>query len=306
MIVIFSGCSKQKKQASEENQLPNFDTLWNYQYPDSTEIKFRALIPETKDAGDRDHYLQLLTQIARSQGLQRKYEDAHKTLDEVDSLLTIETITAKIRYLLERGRTFRSSGFPEKAKPLFLEAWNFGIENKLDLYAIDAAHMMGIVEPPEKQLDWSLKALDLTEKTDDKRAKGWLGPLYNNIGWTYFDLKEYEKALQLFQKGQNWREEIKDDNGTRIAKWTIARTYRALGKLDKALEIQLALKKEYEEKQLAQDGYVFEELAELYLLKEQDADAKKYFNLAYEYLSKDPWLAQNEPERLARLKMMSE
>ena len=60
MIVIFSGCSKQKKQASEENQLPNFDTLWNYQYPDSTEIKFRALIPETKDAGDRDHYLQLL------------------------------------------------------------------------------------------------------------------------------------------------------------------------------------------------------------------------------------------------------
>jgi len=306
LIVLFSGCSKQKNPESEETQLPNFDALWNYQHPDSTEMKFRVLLPEIKDSGDTDYYLQLLTQIARTQGLQRKYDDAHKTLDEVDSLLTEKTKTAKIRYLLERGRAFRSSGFPEKAKPLFLEAWDFGVENKLDLYAIDAAHMMGIVEPPEKQLDWSLKALDLTEKTDDKQAKGWLGSLYNNIGWTYHDLGEYEKALELFLKGQKWREEIKDDPGTRIAKWTVARTYRSLGKLDEALEVQLALMNEFEENQLEQSGYIFEELAEIYVLKKQKEEAKKYFGLAYEYLSQDQWLQQNEPERLERLKRLSE
>ena len=306
LILIFSGCSKQKTEKQEESELPNIDALWDYQYPDSTEIKFRALVPEIKSSGNTDYYLQLLTQIARTQGLQRKFEDAHKTLNEVDSLLTDNTKTAKIRYLLERGRTFRSSGFPEKAKLLFLKAWDFGIANKLDLYAIDAAHMMGIVEPPEKQLDWNLKALELCEKTEDKRAKGWLGPLYNNIGWTYHDLEEYEKALELFQKGRKWREEIKDEHGTRIAKWTVARTFRSLGKLDEALEIQLALEKEYEEQQLGQDGYIFEELAEIYLLKEQEEEAKKYFGLAYEYLSQDQWLADNEPERLARLKELSE
>jgi len=220
--------------------------------------------------------------------------------------LTEDLKTAKIRYLLERGRIYNSSGFSDKSKPLFLEAWEFGNANTLDLYAIDAAHMMGIVVPHQQQLEWSLKALDLTEKTEDKRAKGWLGPLYNNIGWTYHDLQEYEKALELFEKALKWRREINDEYSIRIQKWNIARTFRSLGRIDEALEIQLALKKEFEEKQLEQDGYVFEELSELFLLKNNQTEAKKYFKLAFEYLSKDNWLHQNEPDRLKRLKELGE
>ena len=49
------------------------------------------------------------------------------------------------------------------------------------------------------------------------------------------------------------------------------------------------------------DGYVLEELAELYLLK-QDSDAADYFARAHRCLCKDDWFAKNEPERLARVK----
>jgi tetratricopeptide (TPR) repeat protein len=250
--------------------------------------------------------LQLLTQIARAQGLQRKFKEANQTLSEVNSLLTDQTKIAHIRYLLESGRIHNSSGNPEKAKSYFLEAWKFGNENKLDLYAIDAAHMMGIVTLPEKQLEWNLKALELTEKTEDKRAKGWLGALYNNIGWTYFDMKNYPKALELFQKGLQWQENIGDREGARIAKWTIGRTYRALGKIDAALEIQEQLQQEILENNLPEDGYVYEELGELYRLKNKTNEAKPFFRKAFELLSQDDWLVKNESERLKRLKKLSE
>ena len=310
ILFFIGGCSMKKESNKGINPFPNFDAMWDYQNPDVTEIKFKEILPLLKNSAeftyDAGYHAELLSQIARAQGLQGKFDEAHKTLDEAEKLLTEDLKTAKIRYLLERGRIYNSSGFSEKAKPLFFEAWEFGNKNKLDLYAIDAAHMMGIVVPPETQLEWSLKALDLTEKTEDKRAKGWLGPLYNNIGWTYHDLQEYEKALELFEKALKWRREINDEYSIRIQKWNIARTFRSLGRIDEALEIQLALKKEFEEKQLEQDGYVFEELGELYLIKDNQTEAKKYFKLAFEYLSKDNWLQQNEPERLKRLKELGE
>ena len=306
VAILIVGCTTKKKAKKEATTLPNFDAMWDYQNPQETETKFIELMPIAKESGDTSYYIELLTQIARTQGLQGKFEEAHATLDTTLSLLSDELKQAKVRYLLERGRVFNSSGNPEKSKPLFIEAFEIAKVNKLDLYAIDAAHMMGIVEHPEKQLEWSLKALEITEKTIDKKAKRWLGPLYNNIGWTYNDLKEYDKALTLFEKGLKWREEINDEQGIRIQTWNIARTYRSLGKIAEALEMQRALEKEYEEKGIEQDGYVFEEIGECLLLLNKNEEAKPYFAKAYEYLSKDNWLVDNESERLERLKELSE
>jgi tetratricopeptide (TPR) repeat protein len=238
--------------------------------------------------------------------LEGKYQDAHATLDSVEGMLTEALTIAKIRYLLERGRVYNSSGEPDKSKPLFLEAWELARTNNEDYYAVDAAHMLGIVELPEKQLEWSLKALELAEKTTEERAQRWLGPLYNNIGWTYYDLEEYEEALELFKKGLAWRKEMDDVRGIRIQTWNIARTYRSLGKVKEALEMQRALEKEIEGIEFDFEGYVFEEIAECMLLLEKQEEAKPYFKRAYEILSKDQWLVKNEPERLERLKDLSE
>ncbi len=310
ILGIIGGCSMEKKSETGINTLPNFDAMWDYQHPDSTEIKFAEILPLLKDSPeftyDAGYHAELLTQIARAQGKQRKFEEAHKTLDQVDSMLTANLKIAKIRCLLERGRVYNSSGNSEKAGTLFLESWNYGVDNHLDFHSIDAAHMMGIVEPLEKQIEWNLKALEVAERTEDQRVKGWVGALYHNVGWTYHDLKEYEKALDLFRKGYEWRKSQYNEQATQIAKWTVGRCLRSLEKYDEALYIQNELLQEFEEKQLEQDGYVFEELAELYLIKNNRSEAKKYFKLAYEYLSKDEWLQTNEPERLERIKKLCE
>ena len=61
---------------------------------------------------------------------------------------------------------------------------------------------------------------------------------------------------------------------------------------------------EIKENKLSKDGYVFEELAELYLLKGNKELAKINFKMAYEELSKDGWINANQPERLTRLKKL--
>jgi tetratricopeptide (TPR) repeat protein len=219
-------------------------------------------------------------------------------------MLTDDMAIARVRYLLERGRVHNSSNEPGKATPFFKEAWELGLAEGVDFYAVDAAHMMAIAEPPEKQLMWAEKAMDLAEKTEDERAKKWLGPLYNNTGWTYHDLGEYEKALRLFEKSLAWREAREDEAGARIARWTIARAYRSLNRIDEALAMQLALQAEIDERDLDEDGYVYEEIAECLLLLGRDGEAQPYFDLAYHYLSLDPWLVENEAERLERLKTL--
>jgi tetratricopeptide (TPR) repeat protein len=211
---------------------------------------------------------------------------------------------ARIRYLLERGRVYNSSGDAEGSQRYFLEAWGMAREEMEDYYAVDALHMMGIVTPPAEQLRWNLRAMRACEKTPDQRARKWLGPLYNNIGWTYHDLGRYEKALELFEKSLAWREAEKDEYGTRIARWTVGRVYRSLGRIDEALEIQRELERQIHEEGLEEDGYVFEELAECLLLKGESAAARHYAARAYELLSQDQWLVENEAERLERLSVL--
>lgn len=303
-VLLIAGCSTESETKKEVKPLTDFDALWDYNDPARTEVKFRELLPGAKESSDKSYYAQLLTQIARTEGLQRKFEDAHQTLDTVEVLLTDELIVAKIRYLLERGRVYNSSNQPDKSKPLFLEAWELGVAKGEDFYAIDAAHMLGIVEPPEKQLEWAGKAIELAEKSTDQRARNWLGSLYNNTGWTYHDLKQYNKALELFEKSLRWREGKNDEEGIRIAKWTIARTYRSLGRIEKALQIQRELEKEFEQKGIEHEGYVFEELGECLLLLQNEDEARKYFKLAYDLLSKNQWLVANQPERLKRLRQL--
>ena len=64
-----------------DQALTDFDSLWNYEAPARTEAAFRALLPAAEASGDAEHHIQLLTQIARAQGvitLQTKSPDSRQ------------------------------------------------------------------------------------------------------------------------------------------------------------------------------------------------------------------------------------
>jgi tetratricopeptide (TPR) repeat protein len=284
------------------DDMANFDQLWDYDDPAATEQRFRELL--ARIPAGTPTYFELLTQIARAQGLQRNFDAAHRTLDTVKGALAAAGERVQIRYLLERGRVFNSAKQPESAQPLFLAAWERANSAGEDYDTIDAAHMLAIVEPPEQSLSWNLQALELAEQTPDPRAKKWLGSLCNNIGWTFHDAGQYDQALALFEKALNHRETQGQEREARIARWCVARALRSLGRVTEALAIQQALL-EANERDGATDGYVFEELAECLLALGHPAEAQAYFARAYAELSGDPWLADNEPERLERLKTLA-
>lgn len=284
----------------------DFDKLWNYNKPAETEVKFREVLSKTKPEDNLDYYLQLLTQIARTLGLQMKYDEAHKLLDEVEKQLKPELIIPRIRYNLERGRTFNSSGMKDKSIHYFLDAYHLGMENNLDFYTIDAAHMLGIAEKQDEALNWNEIAIELIEKSTNERARGWLGSLLNNTGWTYFDKGDYDTAMEYFKKNVKYHTERNNKEQLRIANWCVARTLRAQNKTDEALELQLKILKQLEENNETGDGYVFEELGELYLLKGDKEKSKANFKIAYDLLSQDGWMMKNEKPRMERMKKLSE
>lgn len=287
-----------------DQSILDFDKLWNYNDPAETERQFRQHLPTASTNNDGSYHAQLLTQIARAQGLQGQFDEAHQTLDQASDLLEVEFKTARIRYLLERGRVFNSSGNKEQSHPLFLQAWELAQSAQKDFYAVDAAHMLAIVSSTDEQMAWNLKALSLAETSEQPRAKKWLGSLYNNIGWTHHDAGQYEDALNVFQKALDWHEAQGESLKISIAKWSVARALRSLGRVQEALDHQRKLLAEHNQAG-TNDGYVYEELAECLLILGQTDEAKLYFAYAYAELAQDTWLAEHESARLERLNTLS-
>ncbi len=280
--------------------MADFDQLWDYNRPEQTEQAFRDLLLSAEQGSDRSYHAELLTQIARCLGLQGRFEESHAVLDEVKVMLGAGLTTVpRLRYLLERGRAFRSSGQPALAIPLFLEAWNLGLEAGEDDLATDAAHMLGITEPdPARQMAWNLRALDLAERSP--KARGWCGSLYNNIGWGFVDAGQLGQALEMFQRAVLFREEQGDPVRLRIARWCVAKVLRLLNRAGEALAQQQELYRQIDPA-AGEDGFILEEIAECLLELGRRTEAQPWFARAYRNLSQNRWLVQQEPDRLRRL-----
>jgi len=284
--------------------LPLIDSLWNYNDPAESELKFRALLPKARSSGNEEYVAQLLTQVARAQGLQQSYDAAHRTLDDADALIAANMTTARARSLLERGRVLNSAGTREQAIPLFKAALDTALDAGLEYYAVDAAHMLGIATKGDESLHWNEQAIRLAEAAKDARARRWLGPLYNNTGWTYADMGRYEDGLRMFERDFQFRTAGGNAVQIGIARWSIAKMLRHLGRVQEALKHQFELLEDPARKGNDAEGYTREEIGECLLLLGRSEDAEPEFARAWELLKDDPWLRQDEPQRLARLKRL--
>jgi tetratricopeptide (TPR) repeat protein len=274
----------------------DIDALWNFGDPEGSEARFREALTTATNTEKQE----LATQIARAQGLQQRFADAHATLDAISTQVSGRQ---RVRYLIERGRILNSAGSPELAAPQVLDAIHeaeacgeLGLE-------IDARHMLGIAAPPHEQETWTVSAIERAEGSDDSSAHAWLGSLLNNLGWIYHDLEQYPKALDCFERALVWHTAHGTIDSVRVARWTVGRALRSCGQVERALAIQEALSDEIGDDH--PDGYVFEERAECLLALSREDEARSWFARAHVVLAGDPWIVINEPERLARLHQLS-
>ena len=273
------------------------DRLWDFDDPAGSEGRFRDGLATATG----DERLELLTQLARAQGLQRRFAEAHGTLDEVARSVGGAGPRVHIRLLLERGRVYRSSGSRESAIPPFTEALERATNANEAGLAVDVAHMLAItVSDPAERVAWHERGIAMAEASDDPGARRWLPSLRNNLGWSRFESGRYADALDEFERALAERRASGDAKATRIAEWAVARTLRALGRLDDALAMQRRLLDEWR----AEGGrppYVNEELGECLLALGRESEAVPYFAEAHRLLSADRNFTASEPERLARI-----
>ena len=224
-------------------------------------------------------------------------------MDELTTRLDDAPPVVRVRYLLERGRTLNSSGRPAAAQPLFLQAWEAARACGEDGFAVDAAHMIAIVEQGDESLRWNETALALARSSTNPRARRWRASLLNNLGWTWHGRAEYARAHALFEEALAARLESGKPSEIDVARWCVARSLRSLGCAEEALESQRALLRD-KEAAGRPDGYVLEEIAECLLALGRGDEAQTWFGRAWGALSADPWLAEKEPERLERLRRL--
>lgn len=278
-----------------------FDQLWNYNQPQETEERFRELLPEVEH--NPANKAELLTQIARTLGLQGKFTEAHQVLDEAKSLITAEMPRAQVRLALERGRVYNSGGDPQRARAFFEIAMELGQTAGEDFYTIDAVHMLGIAVPGEEGIKWNLHGLELAQQTSDERAQRWTATLHNNLGWDYFNGQQYEAAVAHFEQCRQWHEQHQNQQQTLVARWSMARTWRAMGRTAEALAEQKALAEANREHP---DGFVFEEIGECLVALNRPEEATQAFAQAYYWLERNNWYLARRPERLKELRQLGQ
>ncbi|MCK6429368.1 tetratricopeptide repeat protein [Betaproteobacteria bacterium PRO7] len=276
----------------------DIDALWEYADPAASEMRFRAAL-ERAQGDDR---LELLTQIARTFSLRRDFAGAHALLDEVEPQLAAAGARAQVRYLLERGRSINSAGERDKARALFLRAWERGRAEKLEGLAVDAAHMVAISYGGSLDaVEWNRRGLAIARTSRDAKARALIPAMLNNAAWDLHDLGRHAEALPLFQEALAEWTVRKRPEQIRFAKYAVGRCLRLLNRGDEALSIQRALELEYAAA-AKPSGYVFEEIAELLEAGGKTDEARPYFRRAAELLGRDEWLVKKEAARLARLR----
>jgi len=198
---------------------------WDFDDLDATEERFRALLAEEVSEAGR---AEILTQLARVEGLRERFERADALVDEAAGLSPAPVV--RVRIDLERGRICRSSGSKDTALPLFESAFATAREAGEDWLAGDAAHMCALAAPDtEGFLAWTRRGIALAESSE--AAAYWLGPLLNNLGWEHFDAGEHEQALGVFERALAVRErEPAQVAAIEAARAAVTEALRALGR----------------------------------------------------------------------------
>ena len=240
--------------------------LWDFDDLDASETRLREQLErEESDAGRAE----VLSQLARVQGLRGEFEAAARLLDHAEPLGGSNPL-ANLRLELERGRMFRSSGDLEAAFPLFKSAFERACEAGEFYLAGDAAHMCAIAVTDRDVMDeWTQRGLDLGQREAD--AAYWAGPLLNNLRWHYYEAGDYSTALDAFERALAARErEPSRQYEIEIARYAVGKTLRTLGRAEEAAPLLERCVASYDD-----DPYFHEELGEIYAALGRDEDAHR-------------------------------
>jgi tetratricopeptide (TPR) repeat protein len=274
--------------------------LWNFGDLDASEARFREALVEAESDERR---AEILTQLARVEGLRDDFMAGERLVDEAAALAGSSAI-ARARVDLERGRLRRSSGDREAALPLFETAFRAALDAGRSFVAADAAHMAALASPDrDGLLAWTQRGLDVADEHEP--ARYWRGSLLNNLGWELYEAGDYAEAADAFERALRAREEDPHNpEPIALARYALGKALRALGRSAEAVPL-LEDAVAWADGEVAPDGWYLEELALEYADAGRADEARAHALRALPLLEEaDPSFVE-DAERAARLRELA-
>ncbi|KQM83197.1 hypothetical protein [Agromyces sp. Leaf222] len=221
------------------------DRLWDFGDAESSAERFRAAADAAGAAGTPHEQAVMTTQLARALGLQELAEEATDVLDGVAAIFDgagHDEVPAEVRarVAIERGRLLAADDRPTQAVPEFTLAVREAAQAGSAFLVLDALHMLALNDAGHEE-EWAAEGIDLLEGRRDPRTLRWGIALHHNLGWVKHDGGRAGAALVEFERAVEIADRYGSSEQQQVARWSVARCLRTLGRTDEALELQLAL-----------------------------------------------------------------
>jgi tetratricopeptide (TPR) repeat protein len=236
---LTAGIEISKRTNSMSLDEPNADSLLaeadeifqNRDYAKALD-KYLEVQLQARDEFNRSVETEALAQIARMQLLLRNKEESRQWLERASERASDSDPLGYSRYLGVKGRYEWKDNDLAAARQTFDEMYVYCNTNALWSRAVDAAHMIAIVaESPKEQVEWGYKGIEAAEAGG---VESWLGPLWNNLAGTYYDMQNYDSALVCYLKSRDYHWRFSDEISKLFADYHVGMTYRLLGQFDEA------------------------------------------------------------------------
>lgn len=298
-ILIAGNAQEENDMANSTQLLKQGDDLFRARkYDEAIEIYEQAV-----NAAEEENYIsdlvEALSQVARCYLALNKKEEGRIWLRKAEDKATENEPNGWSRYLSVRGRFEWKDGVSEsgeflpeikKATDTFKEMYTYCFKHNLLSRAVDATNMISITGTADEKIEWGLKGIKAAEEGG---IEGWLGPLWNNLGWNYNDLERYDEALEALKKAREYHYKKGDDLAKLKADWSVGQAYRKTGQFDSAYVLMQKVydwsEKRYKENPTPDNaewiGHSCRELGELALTGGDEKKALEHLTRAKENLS---------------------
>jgi tetratricopeptide (TPR) repeat protein len=259
---------------------------------------YQDLLAQAKVISDTSFQIEALSQLARCHLTQNQKEEAKNWLAQAEKIASPSFPSGWARYLGVRGRWEWRNDDLKRATVTFKSMFSFCDEHGLADRANDAILMIGITGSDEERVEWSLKGIEVAEKSGSPSS---LGPLWNNLAVTYSELNDYEKTYDAFVKAREYHWQYGSETNKLYADYQIGWALRMKGDNDLALtwlRPSLAWAERLENYDVM--GQASQDIGEIMIAKGADGAGLEYLRRAEEYFRKAGY-EQNAPDALAKL-----
>jgi tetratricopeptide (TPR) repeat protein len=221
------GGNMSSQELSADSLLQQADSIFKKKQYAEALTAYRQVLDTAREEFNYSIETEALAQIARCFLATGRKDEGLEYLAKASQKATMTDPMGWSRFLGVRGRfEWKSDSLPA-ARQTFTDMFDFCQENALWGRMIDAANMMAIVaDSVDSQIEWGHKGIEAAESGGEEH---WLGPLWNNLGATFYDNQQYDSALDCYLKARDFHWRFSDETSKLFADYSIGMTYRMLG-----------------------------------------------------------------------------